>query len=517
MNLIDNGLDSFKKAFNKLCSLDSHSEKVEYILKDIILDFHHSFEVLFKALLYEKDPTLLYSDLERYYDSKFNSLIKTNGKQSQDIHTITFMQAFKRVIVCNNIKIDNFCYQNVIKFNELRNSLTHYETIIKHLQVRALIANVLFNILPILESINEFKNYIEEKSVFDNLKKIYFIRDEWVINNIIYLLNYKNQDQTNIVENSNYKRLLLDIGYSNIDKLDVNYISENEYVLSQFETEFYEIGISGYYNNKVDIDNPYIMELIKTKINIIELSTNEIIKEKIANDLAMLLSVYSGNIYDFNNININEVYDLFYILSAYKKLTIGFNLQKIEKINKKWEDVFNKENKYKKIANIENLYEFNKTSFGMHNFYNLSADGKYKFTIKINDYLETMKDLFNKNSILLSSDSEFAKYVSAKVIDTVERYLCYDTIEFFCSNLMGKWGNNGTIERIDEINFCDVKAICNIINLKEFTIWGEMELGTEYYFDHEYYSDGYLYKYISLKVYIDDDEKIYLSQMEILN
>gem|GEM_PF-6158566 len=516
MNLIDNGLDSFKKAFDKLCSLNKeYSEKEKYILKDIILEFHHSFEVLFKDLLSRKDNALLYSDLEKYYNNKFDILINPN-KQSQGIHTITFMQAFKRVIISNNIKVDNFCYQNVLKFNDLRNSLTHSETKIEPRQIRVLIANILFNILPILEYISEFKSYIEEKSVLDNLKKIYFIRDEWMLHNIIYLISYINQKEMKDTEVLKYKRSLQDIGYIEIEKSDYNYISENEYILSKFEEEFYGRGISEYSYRKIDKDNPYIMELIAEE-EVIELTTINILNRKITYNLSILLSVFDGDDCDFTKDSFKEIESMYNKLSSRNKLNIGLNMKKIENIIEQYESFFNKERRNKKIVNIPLIYSFNKTLNFDHYFYEYSENGKYKFTLTTKYYLETMKSLFNDDNIIFSQDSKFKQYVSTKVENEVENFICSNTWDFFWENLMGSWGDWGTVDNISEIQFYGIDAICDIVSLNEFTIWSGIEIGTEYYTDHEFYWNGSRYLYISLKVYLDEDEEIRLSELKILD
>lgn len=61
MNRFHNGFDSYKKAIGGI--VDRNVD--EYILKDIIINFHHSVEVLFKHILYGRDKCLIYQDMDK--------------------------------------------------------------------------------------------------------------------------------------------------------------------------------------------------------------------------------------------------------------------------------------------------------------------------------------------------------------------------------------------------------------------------------------------------------------------
>lgn len=198
MELINNGMHSFRKAFKSLVELEKlpRSES-EYKIKDIILGFHHSFEVLFKYMLKKKDKALIYEDIDKYYDMKFNQIIGSNKNAATALHTVKFMQALKRVIVCYEIKMDNMTYQSINKLNKIRNELSHNEIIFNINEIKITIANLLFNMIPILENIDEFKRYIKESGTNDQIKELNFIRSDWTIQSITYLLI--NRDRKSVV------------------------------------------------------------------------------------------------------------------------------------------------------------------------------------------------------------------------------------------------------------------------------------------------------------------------------
>lgn len=64
MNLVDNGLDSLRKALLALFNMDNIKDSEDFALKDIIINFHHSIEVLFKHLVSEKNKFLIYENQE---------------------------------------------------------------------------------------------------------------------------------------------------------------------------------------------------------------------------------------------------------------------------------------------------------------------------------------------------------------------------------------------------------------------------------------------------------------------
>lgn len=61
LNRFDNGLDSLKKALTAL----NKNKKTDSDYKDELVFFHNAVELLFKHLLYEVHPLLLYPDIEK--------------------------------------------------------------------------------------------------------------------------------------------------------------------------------------------------------------------------------------------------------------------------------------------------------------------------------------------------------------------------------------------------------------------------------------------------------------------
>jgi len=127
MNLIDNGLHSFKKAIENLKTLDTlHNIEREYIAKEIVLSLHHSTETLFKYMVGQQNELLIYEDLKEYFTVQMN-IIKNKGKQNFKGNTITFMEAIQRAIVLNHLKLSESEYASFEHLNSVRNAITHHE------------------------------------------------------------------------------------------------------------------------------------------------------------------------------------------------------------------------------------------------------------------------------------------------------------------------------------------------------------------------------------------------------
>ena len=68
MNRFENGFDSYQKA---ILELEKRSED-EFKLKAVIINFHHSIEVLFKHILYSKSKCLIYRDINNLVSEAFD-------------------------------------------------------------------------------------------------------------------------------------------------------------------------------------------------------------------------------------------------------------------------------------------------------------------------------------------------------------------------------------------------------------------------------------------------------------
>lgn len=166
MNLIDNGLHSFKKAIENLKTLDSlHDIEREYVAKEIVLSLHHSTETLFKYMIGQQNDLLIYDDLKEYFTVQMN-IIKNKGKQDFKGNTITFMEAIQRAVVLNNLKLSESEYGSFEHLNSVRNAITHHEYDLTGKQINYLITQVVTVVFPIYkELIPHFSSFIRENNL----------------------------------------------------------------------------------------------------------------------------------------------------------------------------------------------------------------------------------------------------------------------------------------------------------------------------------------------------------------
>lgn len=128
MKLLDNGLDSLSKCINNLkhaATMDISDSKYEFTIKEIIISLHHSIETLFKYLIYQKDPFLIFDDLKKYFKNELEKQWNNNIRNTS-LNTIQFLDAVNCVLSIYNIKIEKTVYTKIEKLNQDRNALTHY-------------------------------------------------------------------------------------------------------------------------------------------------------------------------------------------------------------------------------------------------------------------------------------------------------------------------------------------------------------------------------------------------------
>ncbi|MGE7674452.1 hypothetical protein ACQKMV_12850 [Lysinibacillus sp. NPDC094403] len=163
MNLIDNGLHSYRKAIHNLKILDEKSGvERELIAKDIVLSLHHSIETLFKYIVQDTNKLLIYDNLNDYFSMKMNSMIK-KGNKTFNGNTISFMEAVQRAIILNSLEINETDYGSIEHLNKVRNAITHHEYDLTGKQINYLITQVISVVFPIYKKlITDFTYYVNE-------------------------------------------------------------------------------------------------------------------------------------------------------------------------------------------------------------------------------------------------------------------------------------------------------------------------------------------------------------------
>lgn len=244
MNRFENGFDSLKKAIKGL----TKDNIDEFDLKDIIINFHHSIEVLFKYILFSKNEFLMYENIDKVIEQKFNMKYKNNENEHKEkFCTVTFSESIKRIAVFFNETIDKYTYNKIENLNEYRNGLMHDELDLVKEKVNQLIISILPTIIMILqkhlpeEHREEFLKFIEDKQIIIELNKLYADNDKWRLITIINLLTaYKKQDDyMQFLSENNINRMLSFLGCKIIDddmltNIDGSYyIATNSYLKQQ--------------------------------------------------------------------------------------------------------------------------------------------------------------------------------------------------------------------------------------------------------------------------------------------
>lgn len=195
MKILENGLDSFSKSINLLNGLHSmkNDEQYEFLLKDIIINLHHSTETLFKYLIQEKNEYLIYSELEKVFKQKTENKFKSTSKQ-REFQTIQFIDAIYRVIVLYDIDLDEEEFNRIKFLNDIRNNLTHYEWEFKSELAEhtiALLLPILFEIYS--KNIIQFNKYAEDKGFYADTKKAINNIEIWNFRRVIELNKKVNE------------------------------------------------------------------------------------------------------------------------------------------------------------------------------------------------------------------------------------------------------------------------------------------------------------------------------------
>ncbi|UKS30058.1 hypothetical protein LOZ80_14415 [Paenibacillus sp. HWE-109] len=126
--LFENGVDSFKAAFNSIKKIKADPEYHHY--KDAILSINHANEVLFKYILKEKLELLIFSDINSYIKAK--GKLKNSGKRNvlevdNTLKTVNIIDAINRLKDLCDVEVNEAFHNSVLYLNNLRNKIMHYE------------------------------------------------------------------------------------------------------------------------------------------------------------------------------------------------------------------------------------------------------------------------------------------------------------------------------------------------------------------------------------------------------
>jgi hypothetical protein len=128
--LFENGIDSFKSAYDSIEKIKDIYEGGYHHYKDAILSINHANEVLFKHMLKGKLELLIYDDMKAYIKAK--TLLQDSGKNNVleidlNLKTVNLLDAMKRLRHLCDVGIPEMFFTSILYLNNLRNQIMHYE------------------------------------------------------------------------------------------------------------------------------------------------------------------------------------------------------------------------------------------------------------------------------------------------------------------------------------------------------------------------------------------------------
>ncbi|MEC0181725.1 hypothetical protein P4H61_09450 [Paenibacillus peoriae] len=129
MNLLQNGTDSLKSAYDKMQKLNELEEGLDHYLKDIVFFLNHGIEILFKLVLKNKGEELIFSNIKKYNIAKEEQIRTERDNVFQvnpNLKTVSLMEAIEKCKK-NEFEISDEYDNSLIYLNKMRNQFMHYE------------------------------------------------------------------------------------------------------------------------------------------------------------------------------------------------------------------------------------------------------------------------------------------------------------------------------------------------------------------------------------------------------
>ncbi|MCT4563323.1 MAG: hypothetical protein N4A68_03205 [Maledivibacter sp.] len=325
MNILENGLDSFKKSVLLMKNLSGSkgNKEYEFLLKDIIIGLHHSTETLFKFLVSKKDDNLIYKDLRSHFEHRLN--LKLSFKSKYKPKTIDFIDVINRVIILYDLEIEPSNYSKLKFLNEIRNSITHYEfefeeDITEH--TVAMLIPTLFRIY--IDKIPSFKNYAEENNLYSDIQESVVENLMWDIKQLLYISTKINRAKSEIEkldEEPDRKKAILENRNKKIEYKNCIYCGKNSFKV--------------------------VGSLLIDTENAVELGKCDYCKLEVDKKISQYLYVNYGSLF---NIETWIRMELSKVLKEFLKIkdidiTFGKDVISIQNLYKKYTDLFEKRTK----------------------------------------------------------------------------------------------------------------------------------------------------------------------------
>lgn len=493
MNRFENGFDSYKKAIK---GLENRNEN-EFALKDVVINFHHSIEVLFKHILYCREKCLIYNDIDKWIESCFNKKIGKNNENSENVdYTITFDETVRRIIVLCEVSIDIDAYDGFRQLSKMRNALIHDEIKLDRDEVEQVFVRLLTVVTHILRNYLldtdkvVFCNYVDSDEYNEILKRLLQYNTKWKIVTIAKLLSLykgKSYEELKPAQITHILKTLSALGSYICEEYDALNIDGQYYFscISYLKQQVCDILMRC---NKSELKKSELLKLIRKNVVV-----KEVMEEYLQNAalyVYQLLGNIEDNLFDDtqavngllnNNLLVNN-HDIYAILHCINKITEVCIIITGEKRRK---DLLNRV-----FIDDNRTLSINKIYTTLMEWYN--RNGWYN-GVNIHEMEDYERHFFDKESDITSSYN--------KLFDDVDSGIHRNELY---QNIIGEMGEWGTIDYIDDITIEDLVTV--IKTNDTYTLFFDVTFGTQTYCDHEYYSNGSEECYIVAKGRIVNDE-----------
>lgn len=479
MNRFENGFDSFKKAVRMLENRNVN----EYALKDIVINFHHSIEVLFKHVLYSRDKCLIYSDIDKWINSCFEKktgMKKSGGMDSDTDYTITFDETVRRVIVLCEVSIDRYTYDGFRNLCRLRNSLTHDEVNLDKDEVEQIfvslitaVTGVLRNYLPEEEG-QQFSDFVDSDEYTGILNKLMKYNTRWRIITISNLLKlYLDKEfealtqgqKANILKTLSALGVYLSCGYGSFEIDGEYYISHLSYLKQEIcnlllrcgEEELRSQNMLTFVQNHdviPKIAEEYLRNAARYAYHLLGDMENSFFDDDAAVDT-----------FFHQNSFVNKC-DIYAILGCIHKIT---GLCTIVTGEKRRESLLKRI--YLDDNNVLSVQKFYTALLGWYD-----RNGWYN---RLN-----MGKLADHEKAVFGADPEYQSAYD-KLCEDIHTGI-YDN-ELY-QELIGEFGEWGTVDAVDEVIVEELSTV--IKKGSGYSLVFDVSFGTQTYSDYEYYDNG---------------------------
>ncbi|HHX4174505.1 TPA: hypothetical protein ACU910_007125, partial [Burkholderia contaminans] len=152
ISLIDNGLDSLRKAYSFLKEYEdlreAGAEEVQrfFKLKDAILSMQHGIEILLKYLLSSRNEILLFSEINQKLRAAYAKRRAGDIEHlydNDDVHTVTFKESIDRLNDICGLEISEKLRKDLLKVEKWRNSITHAAILQNEQEVSGVLARLM--------------------------------------------------------------------------------------------------------------------------------------------------------------------------------------------------------------------------------------------------------------------------------------------------------------------------------------------------------------------------------------